>query len=118
VGTATPPSPGQTPKVVVTGGNTQYALGHTAYITDSGFAPVHLVAGVNKPVVFWNATSQPQQIRFLNAGSPLASPVIPAGGSWAFKPNLTLSLIYALVDRPSPKGYLQIAPVQPFPTST
>ncbi|HXY71391.1 MAG TPA: hypothetical protein VEM41_02505 [Actinomycetota bacterium] len=119
VGTPTPPSPGQTKvKVVVTGGNAQYALGHTAYITDSGFAPVHLVAGVNKAVVFWNATAESQQIRFLNYGVPIASPVIPPGGSWAFKPNLTLSLIYVLVGRPSPKGYLQIAPIQPLPTGT
>jgi len=79
---------------------------------------VHLVAGVNKAVVFWNATAKPQQIRFLNYGAPIASPVIPPAGSWAFKPNLTLSLIYILVGRPSPKGYLQIAPIQPLPTAT
>ena len=103
-------------RIVITGGNRAYALGHRIYITDNGFAPLHLIAGINRPVVFVNASSRTQGVEFINYGSTVESGPIPPGGTWTFRPTVAVSVIYRSTAPPHSIGYLQLQLVQPVST--
>jgi hypothetical protein len=112
IGSVAARPPGGTPSIPPTLSRSS-ALGHTVFITNHGFVPAILLAGIDAPVVFWNTTTADQTIRFLNYGASVGSGPIPAGGSWTFQPSHTASIVYESGTPPRRRGSLQIEQVQP-----
>jgi hypothetical protein len=111
IGSVAPEGPGGPPPIPRTL-STGSAIGHTVFITNEGFVPRILLAGIDAPVIFWNRTNAAQGIRFLNYGGAAASGPIPPGGSWTFAPTHTASIVYASTQAPHRRGSLQIEQTQ------
>lgn len=110
IGSVSPSRSGGPPKMP-TNYTAASAIGHAIFITPKGLVPRELIAGINKSVVFWNETSQPLAVTFLNYGDAVTSGSIPPNGSWTFHSRYDISIIYATGPRPAFRGNLQYQPV-------
>jgi hypothetical protein len=66
--------------------------GQEIVISAAGFLPARLYSNPGEAIVWTNLTDQPQKVMF-NA-FVVASPVIPAGGTWSWKTQNSESIAY------------------------
>lgn len=83
-----------------------FDYGFVVQITPDGFHPHILVASCCAPIVWINATNQPNSVVF--DVEPGGSGSIPPGGSWAFTPPNVESLSYHSGIYPTMTGAVQV----------
>lgn len=83
-------------------------VGQVVTITDDSVQPLGLIAVVGNPLIWRNATAEPQTVVLDNAEG--SSGPIPPGGTWSYTPLGTVSIVYHVERDTQTQGQVQVEP--------